>query len=57
MTHKDNIVEIIRESDSKEKYIYVIGSFSDKEERGEFKLPGEVVCCQIWTQREDKVIR
>jgi hypothetical protein len=40
MLQKENMVQIVKESESKDKYIFIIGNLSDKEERGEFRLPG-----------------
>jgi hypothetical protein len=45
-----------KESQMKDRYIYVIANLSNKSESGLFRLPGEVVCCLIWTQGSDMKI-
>lgn len=53
MTHQSNMVEITKESVTKDRYIYIIGNMSNRSECGIFRLPGEIVCCLIWTQGSD----
>jgi hypothetical protein len=31
MIHKENIVQIVKESQSKDKYVFIIGNLSDNE--------------------------